>query len=186
LASAVADAAAGRQQALGELAEFGVTQVVVTASTPTTGGFADVDGLARVPATSTVVYRSTMPSGELVVLAARDAAGVTAGHALPSTAKPQPLDATSGHARVQLPAGGGPGRVLVLAEPHSGAWRARLDGHPLPAARAYGWAQAWRLPASGGVLTVQRDDGGRTGWLVLELVVVVVALVLSLPGRKNA
>ena len=50
----------------------------------------------------------------------------------------------------------------MLAEPHSGAWRATIDGHRLPSATAYGWAQAWRLPAAGGRLTVQRSDAGRT------------------------
>jgi hypothetical protein len=75
--------------------------------------------------------------------------------------------------------------LLVLAQPADDDWHATLDGERLPAARAYGWAQAWELPAGGGHLVVSRDGGHRDLWLVLQLVVVVVAVLCSLPTRGS-
>ena len=77
----------------------------------------------------------------------------------------------------------GDDRLVVLAEPYSHRWRATLAGHALTPTRAYGWAQAWVVPAAGGVLRVGRDDGDRQAWLLGELVVVVLALLLCVPAR---
>jgi hypothetical protein len=143
---------------------------------------ADVDGLDRVPSTGAVVWRTGPTAGELVVLppagastalAGRDVAGRTA----------VPLPATAGHAHTRVPMGP-VGRLLVLAEPASGSWRATLDDHRLTPARAYGWAQAWRLPAKGGVLEVGRSATGRPWWLVGELLLVLVAVVAAMPRRR--
>jgi hypothetical protein len=79
-----------------------------------------------------------------------------------------------------VPAGSA-GRLLVLAEPAGPHWRASIAGKRLPATTAYGWAQAWRLPASGGRLDVGRGGEHRAGWLWLQLAVVVVAGLLALP-----
>jgi hypothetical protein len=65
--------------------------------------------------------------------------------------------------------GGSSSRLLVLAEPVDSGWQATLDGHPLRRVTAYGWAQAFELPARGGVLRVHFDSGTRHFWLVVEL-----------------
>ena len=79
------------------------------------------------------------------------------------------------------------GGILELAEP-AGGWHAALNGHALTPVRspAGSWAQAFRLPAGGGTLTV-----GRTGLLHdvitgLELFAILVVAVLALPGVRTA
>jgi hypothetical protein len=185
LSAAVADAAAGRPAAAAELASFGITLVVAPDSSngQALRGLANVDGLARVPATATVVYRSTTPTGEAVVLTGEAAAAAAAGRALPMSARPQPLAAAPGHLHVEVPAATAP-RLLVLAEPRSGAWHATLDGRRLVPRTAYGWAQAWELPNGGGVLTVGRAGGGRRDLLVVELVALALALATSVPTQR--
>jgi hypothetical protein len=82
---------------------------------------------------------------------------------------------------------GATGRLLVLAEPASKRWRASLDGRQLTPTTAYGWAQAWKLPAAGGHLDLGHTDGHRSVWLGLQLAVVVVAALLAIPvpGRRT-
>jgi hypothetical protein len=189
LTAAIADAAAGRNKALDELASLGISLVVV----PTTSGgpngdtslqrLADVDGLARVPATSTVVFRLTRPTGELVVYDGVPAQAVAAGRPLPTTAAPNPLSATPGHGDVALPPASGGRRLLVLAEPHSASWRATLDGRRLERTTAYGWAQAWWLPPEGGHLVVEHLGGHRHTLVLVEGALVLLALLLCLPSR---
>jgi hypothetical protein len=185
---AIADAAAGRTKALGELASLGITLVVVPADTDAAlSRLADVDGLARVPATSTVVFRVSRPSGELVVLSGADARAASSGTSLPATARPRLLPATPGHTRTALDPQATDRRLLVLAEPGSASWRATVDGHRLEPTRAYGWAQAWWLPSNGGSLVVTRVGGHRHGLVVTEGVLVLLALVLCVPsaGRQR-
>jgi hypothetical protein len=189
LTDAIADAAAGRAKALDELASLGVSLVVV----PTEGSNANddatlsrlaaVDGLARVPATTTVVYRLTRPAGELVVYDGLAAQAASTGKPLPPSVSPDALEATPGHADVSLPPASDGPRLLVLAEPHNAAWRATLDGHRLERTTAYGWAQAWWLPADGGRLVVEHVGGHRHTLVVIEGVLVLLALVLCLPSR---
>jgi hypothetical protein len=182
LAKAVRDLAAGRPGSAAEIAAFGVTLVVVPADA---GGalarIARVPGLARVPATATVVYQTAVPAGELSVLdPVQAAAAPTAGG--PRT-PPALLPAANGHADTQLPAGPD-GRLLVLAEPYSSGWRASVGGHVLPAMRAYGWAQAWTLPAGGGRLVVERTGGGRGAWVDGEAALLALALLLCVPAGR--
>jgi GT2 family glycosyltransferase len=82
------------------------------------------------------------------------------------------------------PAAGG---TLELAEP-AGGWNATLNGHPLTPVRspAGSWAQAFRLPAGGGRLSITRDDTSHTAALILEFVVLAVVAVLALPGINAA
>ena len=183
LSTAVADAAAGRARALDELAALGVTLVVVPqGSESQLSRLAAVDGLARVPATSTVVYRVSRPAGEVVVLTGASATAAVSSTPLPAATRPQPLTALPGHVRTQLqPAA--QDRLVVLAEPYSSRWRATLDGHALIRKRAYGWAQAWRVPSAGGVLHITRDEGHRSTLLVIEAILVGLALLLAVPTR---
>jgi GT2 family glycosyltransferase len=185
LDQAVADLAAGRPVAAGEIASFGVTLVIVPAdSGGALGRIARVPGLARVPATDTVVYRTSLSAGELTVLAPGDAGTARAGTAAVRT-RPMLLDATSGRATTRLPTGPA-GRLLVLAEPASPHWRATVGGHRLAPTRAYGWAQAWTLPAGSGQLRVERADDGRGAWMLVELALALLALLLTLPARRLA
>jgi hypothetical protein len=146
----------------------------------------DIDGLDRVPTSGALVWRSQVPTGELVILGPRVATTVRDGGELPADAQPHPLDASRGRSHASVPAGAD-GRLLVLAEPASSHWRATVDGKRLPSTTAYGWAQAWRLPRGGGQLALGRTGDHRTLWLSLELVAVAVAALLSVPvvGRRT-
>ena len=188
LSNAIADAAAGREKALDELAALGVSLVVVPTagdanSDATLSRLAGVDGLARVPATTTVVYRLTRPAGELVVYDGTAAQAASTGKPLPNSVTPHALEAAAGHADVALPPASDGRRLLVLAEPRSGSWKATLDGHRLDRATAHGWAQAWWLPAGGGRLVVDHVGGHRHTLVVIEGLLVLLALILCLPSR---
>jgi hypothetical protein len=185
LTDAVREAAAAQSSAVPVLVEYGVSMLIVPRGSEALAGLADLDGLSRVPTDDAVVWRTNPPTGALVVLGARVAADVAGGADLPHDAVTRPLPARRDSADTTLPAGGD-GRLLVLAEPADDAWHATLDGEPLTAARAYGWAQAWELPADGGHLEVSRDAGHRDLWLVLQLVVVAVVALCSLPARRTA
>jgi GT2 family glycosyltransferase len=91
---------------------------------------------------------------------------------------------TTSVAAAAAPAAGG---TLELAEP-AGGWNATLNGHPLTPVRspAGSWAQAFRLPAGGGQLSITHDDTSHTAALILEFVVFVVVAVLALPGINAA
>jgi GT2 family glycosyltransferase len=186
LAQTVREAVAGQATAVPRLVEFGVSMLVVPRSEAAAlSGLASVDGLSQVPTNDAVVWRTGAATGELVVLDPTTASAVTAGADLPAAATPQPLAASGGAARVSVAAGPA-GRLLVLAEPASRHWRATIDGHPLTGARAYGWAQAWTLPASGGRLEVGRVAVHRGWWLAGELALTIVALLLALPTWRRA
>lgn len=192
LAAAVADAAAGRAKAYDELAALGISLIVVPDETDgsqpdaTLARLGDVDGLARVPATSTVVYRLTRPTGELVVYDGPAASAAAAAAALPTAVAPHALAADAGHANVSVPPSSDGRRLLVLAEPRSRSWRATVDGHSLQRASAYGWAQAWWLPSSGGRLVVEHVGGHRHLFMVVEGVLVLLALLMCVPNRGRS
>ena len=189
LDTAIADAAAGRAKAFDELAELGISLVVVPNASDgadrqgALARLADVDGLARVPATSTVVFRLTKATGELVMYDGTAATAAAAGAALPTSSAAHALTASPGHAEVTLPSGTGGRRLLVLSEPRSRSWRATVDGHVLARASAYGWAQAWWLPEDGGHLVVEHVGGHRHTLVLIEGVLVLLALVLCVPNR---
>jgi hypothetical protein len=187
LTATIREAAAGQPAALPHLAEFGVSMLVVRdTGAAALSRLADLNGLERVPTTGALVWRSQLATGELVMLGPRIARTVSAGGDLPADARPHPLVAHRGHSHATLPTGRS-GRLLVLAEPTSTHWRATLDGKTLPSTTAYGWAQAWRLPAGGGRLDVGRTGDHRSLWLGLQLAVVIVAALLSVPvvGRRT-
>jgi hypothetical protein len=117
------------------------------------------------------------------VLSGAAAGSSATGTALASRTPLKVLPASPGAANAQV-ASGPAGRLLVLAEPASRDWRASLDAHPLPPATAYGWAQAWKLPAAGGRLVISRSDR-RGHWLLLELALLVVAGLASVPDPRR-
>jgi hypothetical protein len=77
------------------------------------------------------------------------------------------------------------GRQLVLAEQADSGWRASLAGEPLAPATHNGWAQAFELPPAGGEVVVSYDGGQRETWLAVQLIAVLVAIVLALPGMRR-
>jgi GT2 family glycosyltransferase len=83
----------------------------------------------------------------------------------------------------RVPAAGG---QLELAEP-SGSWSATLNGRPLSpvASSAGGWAQAFQLPAGGGVLGISRNQTGHDLILVFELLALIAVAILALPGSRT-
>jgi GT2 family glycosyltransferase len=84
----------------------------------------------------------------------------------------------------QAPAAGG---TLELAEP-AGGWHATVNGQPLAPVASVpgGWAQAYRLPAGGGVLNISHNQISRALALVLELLAVAAVAMLALPGSRTA
>ncbi|MBV9291763.1 MAG: glycosyltransferase family 2 protein [Frankiales bacterium] len=183
LTTAVRRAAAGQSAAVPELDAFGVGLVVVPrADARGLTRLADVDGLTAVPTRGAVVWRTSADTGELVVLP--PAASRTAAQGRPTARGATPLRFPRTGAVVRV-APGPTGRLLVLAE-RTGGWSATIGGHQLPGATAYGWAQAWRLPAAGGELRVTRHGRGRGWWLLGELLAVVGCGLAALPGGRRA
>jgi GT2 family glycosyltransferase len=99
------------------------------------------------------------------------------------TVVPIPSDPV-GVSDASVPAGGG---TLVLAEP-AGGWTATLNGQALAAvpSPAGSWAQAYRLPAGGGALSIGHPGLTRDIFLLFELIAVIVVASLALPGIKVA
>ena len=84
----------------------------------------------------------------------------------------------------RVPAAGG---TLELAEP-AGGWSATLNGQPLTSVTspAGSWAQAFRLPPGGGVLSIGRPQTGRDLIVIAELLAAAVVAGLALPGSRAA
>jgi hypothetical protein len=90
---------------------------------------------------------------------------------------------STGSVSVAVPAGA-TGRLAVLAEPANRHWRATVNGQPALERTAYGWAQAFELPAGGGRLRIEFRSGSRHTWLWVELAAVVIVLIAMTPGRR--
>lgn len=76
-------------------------------------------------------------------------------------------------------------RLLVLAEHADPGWRATLAGVPLTPTTHNGWAQAFELPNDGGDVQVMHRGEERRTWLTGQLVAVLLAIVLALPGMRR-
>ncbi|MGW5611307.1 glycosyltransferase family 2 protein [Streptomyces sp. NPDC003753] len=101
------------------------------------------------------------------------------------TGAPQPVAAGPVEIHTTIPSGG-EGRILRIADTADPDWTATLDGRPLTATTVDGWAQGFRLPASGGRLDVTYDTPfGHTAWLWAQGALAVVLVVLALPGRRR-
>jgi hypothetical protein len=183
LAAAVRDLVAGRPGAGTELVPFDIAYVV--AATDTARDIASALGRAPslrvLPAPGATVWRSSLLTGELTILGPVGASRATGGATATNVARV--LRAKPGSADVRIPAGAA-GRLVVLAEPAGSGWHAAVNGKPLVAKTAYGWAQGFVLPTTGGRLTVGYSGGARDGWLAAELVVVLLVVGAMLPGRR--
>jgi GT2 family glycosyltransferase len=146
-------------------------------------------GLVRRTAGEVDVWRVVAPAARLSVLPSALAQPARSGERAPSAralrvTPPRVLAAGEVGADVVVPAGE-PGRLLVLADARADGWRATIDGERLAPRTAWGWAQAFELPATGGTLHLQHRGGGRRAALVVQLVVVVAVAVLAAPGGRR-
>lgn len=147
-------------------------------------------GLVRRTSGSVDLWHVAAPAARLSVLPPPLAARALAGDWAPRqdllhASPPTPLPAGAESARAVVPAGP-PGRLLVLADARDGGWRVTLDGHVLPAATAWGWAQAFVLPPAGGQLRLVHTRAERLAGLVLQAVFLLALLVLAVPaGRRG-
>lgn len=85
-----------------------------------------------------------------------------------------------GVSAASAPAAGG---TLMLSEP-AGGWSASVNGHALAEvpSPAGSWAQAFRLPAGGGSLSIGHSGLARDLMLLFELLALAVVVALALPG----
>lgn len=145
-----------------------------------------VSGLVRAGGDAAALWRVVPKGARAVVLPAATAREARAGGA-PSAGQLQGVLtlASAGLAVDQRLPAGESGRLLVLAETSSPGWHAALDGTPLKPAEAYGWAQAFDLPAAGGRLTVTWHDPARGRWLALQAALVALAVLFSLPTLRR-
>jgi hypothetical protein len=187
----VHDLAGGLGGAAADLAGMGVRYVVATGATGTrlADALDEQPGLARSTAGGAVaVWRVVPPTGGLALLAPSTASAAERGRraevdalvADPARALPLRGDRT----RVAIPAGPD-GRLLVVATPRDPHWRASLDGRPLPARTAWGWAQAFAVPPGGGGLVVEHTDGWRGAGLWFELGFLVLVGVFAAPTVRR-
>ena len=156
-----------------ELARFDIGFVLVRAPIP--GGLAgvlnSVSGLTEVSLTSSFdLWRlTTLPSRVSVIE--------------PSGAVVQVGSGAIGVSGAPAPAAGG---TVLLAEP-AGGWSASVSGHALTpvASPAGSWAQAFRLPAGGGTLTISRNALWHDLVMALELLAFLFVAALALPGIRS-
>jgi hypothetical protein len=99
--------------------------------------------------------------------------------------------ARGGHAAVDTSLAAASGRtgqrLLVLSEPASPRWHARLDGTELPVAAGHAspWRQAFVLPAGGGRLVVDYRDPVQHWWRIAQAVLAGLTVLLALPSRRG-
>jgi hypothetical protein len=181
----VQDEAAGLTRAGAELQPFGVEFLVVPSGSVSrlAPQLAKTATLTVVPAPGATVYRSSLPAGELSLIPAAAAGSALAGNPVGSSAA-RLLPADPGSADVVVPPGQA-GRLAVLAEPVDGHWQATVDSTRLAGRTAYGWAQAFELPPTGGRLRIGYHDPRRSTLLWVELGAVVLCLLLALPTSRR-
>ncbi|MFC5380263.1 DUF5719 family protein [Aquipuribacter nitratireducens] len=160
-----------------ELAAAGVGWVVVSGPPALDTAVAQRGGLVR---TAVEPGRTTWRVDGAAV---RDAGGTEPARArvVPAaggSAAALPLDGL----RADLPAGE-EGRLLVLADNAHPGWAATLDGAVLTPTRADGWAQAFELPATGGVLRLRPPTVRPDAELLALAAAAVALLALVWPGR---
>ncbi|MFI8168247.1 glycosyltransferase [Streptomyces sp. NPDC085931] len=168
-------AGSGADQA-DQLGGFAVRYVLVHQGTPRE--------ITRVLDATPGLTRLSQQSGGALWRVDREVARATIVPAS-GTGTPRPVAAGPVEIHTTIPTGTG-GRVLRLADTASDAWTATLDGKPLTPTTVDGWAQGFRLPASGGRLDVTYDDPiGHTAWLWTQGALALVLVVLALPGRRR-
>ncbi|MDX6200232.1 MAG: hypothetical protein QOJ79_3383 [Actinomycetota bacterium] len=189
----VADLLAARGSDAAEALATRAVRYVALPAGPSAGPYAAAldaqSGLSRRASGRTLLWRVVAPTARLTVLRPGLAAAALRGDRGPSrellrVAPPATLPAGRESARAALPAGP-PGRLLVLADAATRGWRASVDGRPLARRTAWGWAQAFDLPAEGGRLDVSYDQAPRHRALAGQLLALAFVLVLAAPAARR-
>ena len=150
------------------LTRFGVGYIVVPHPDrePLAAVLDAVPDLTRLSRTSRyALWQPIAPAGRLMLLD---------GHTV------TPLAAGTIDAHVRIPPGAA-GRTLLLAEPADDGWHATIDGHPARARTLDGWAQAYDVPASGGVFVLHRGMLLRHVWVSAQGTALLMVALLALP-----
>ena len=193
LDAVVADLASPRGSDAAEALSTRAVRYVVLRVTPVTRDLVRVldrqAGLVRRTSGRTVLWQVVAPASRLSVLSGPLAAAAVNGDGAPSpdllrADAPVPVPARAvGAAATLVP--GVNGRLLVLADGTDPGWTATIDGRRLVRRVAWGWAQAFEVPASGGRLELRHAQGVRRSALTLQAALLVVVAVLSVPGRRR-
>jgi GT2 family glycosyltransferase len=157
-----------------------------------------LDGTAGLSRAGAAVWTVVPPPAAVMVLPA----GLAAAAASPGPPSVPPPDLTgqvtplrgrlsesgvTARSRAGIVVPPGPaGRLLVLGTTAEPGWQAELAGRVLPATEAWGWAQAFWLPASGGRLRLTVSAGRHRDLLLAELALLGLALCAALPIRPAA
>ncbi|WP_199423561.1 glycosyltransferase [Actinotalea solisilvae] len=193
-AARLASGAAGDVAA--QLARLGVGAVLVPpAGDDPQAAAARAAVVGRVDATAGLERVTETESGIIWRVAGAQAGTTTARARLVTPAADAPgAGETPGSQAVAVPAhervvdapvaAGDPERLLVLAERADPGWRAWLDGRPLRSVES-SWRQTFELGDGSGQLTVRYDPGGRTPWLALQGLTLLVTVLLALPVRRR-
>lgn len=145
--------------------------------------------IGRIDSTLGMERVTQTPSGVIWRVAAADL-GTTAawarlvdGDGGPDGALLASVPAADGVVDTEIEPGDG-SRLLVLAERSGAGWQATLDGKQLRSVET-SWRQAFEVGPEGGRLTVAHVPAGRTPWLLLQGVVLLVTVLLALPVRRR-
>jgi GT2 family glycosyltransferase len=146
-------------------------------------------GLSRRASGRTLLWRVVAPTARLTVLRPAMAAAALRGDRGPSSellrvAPPALLAAGREAATTSVPTGPA-NRLLVVADATAPGWRASVNGVALPRRTAWGWAQAFVLPRTGGRLVLTYDQSRRHHALTAQALAVAVVLVLAGPGGRR-
>ena len=146
-------------------------------------------GLTRRSAGPILLWQVLAPTSRLSLLPPTLAGIATSGVRAATrtalrTSNPVLLPTRREGATATLPVGSS-GRLLVLAEAADKGWAATLDGKQLARRTAWGWAQAFVVPAGGGRIEVYRQQSDRHADLGLQAALLVVFAVLAAPGAAR-
>ncbi|MCU1691775.1 MAG: family 2 glycosyl transferase, partial [Frankiales bacterium] len=181
----VADLASARgAAAVAALSTRAVRFVAVRGSSPSLVAALDAQaGLVRRGDEPLPLWQVSAPTSRLQLLPPAAAAAARRGADGPDAEVLR--SAAPVAVRGTVPAGAA-GRLLVLAEPAGDGWTATVAGRPLPRATAWGWAQGFVLPRTGGAVRVAHDAGSRGPLLALQALLVLAATVVAGPGSGRS
>jgi GT2 family glycosyltransferase len=193
LDAVVADLASPRGSDAAEALSTRAVRYVALRSGPGTGQLAaSLDaqpGLVRRTSGGVVLWQVQAPAARLLVLGsalAKDALGSARAPTMPRLRAEPPIVLPAGAERATATvSSGAANRLLVLADAADSGWHATLGGKELTRRTAWGWAQGFVLPATGGRLELTHDHGPRRAALGAEVVLLLVVLVLSAPAGRH-
>lgn len=189
LDAVVADLAAGRgNQTAERLSTYGARYVALPApGDPALARVLDgTTGLSPISVEGrTRLWQVVAPAGGVVMLDPTAGEVAVAGR-VPTTELllSHPPRVLPGSTRIAIPAGA-EGRLLVLSEARDRGWRASVDGSPLAPRTAWGWAQAFELPAQAASVSITHTDPRRSRWLWLQAALVALTLIAAAPSARR-